>query len=98
MPLQSCLTLESLLSNNPQAVGLPPPVLKAEELLFQTSASPEVARSNSLILESRVVATLPESGSYPLPEGEGRHCLLWARHPLPGCFLCNRGSFLPLTP
>lgn len=49
-PLTRAQPPESLLSNIPQAVGLPPPVLKAGWHRFQTSVCLEVARSNSLIL------------------------------------------------
>lgn len=68
-------------------------------LRFQTSAFPRVARSNSFILGEQS-ARRPSSimGLALLPWGEGRQYVPWARHPLPGCFLCNRGSFLPLTP
>lgn len=43
--------------------------------------------------EVECIATFPDTGLYPSLLGMGG-----GTHPLPGCFLCNRGSFLPLTP
>lgn len=68
--------LESLLSNTPQAVGLPPPVPRAGWLCFQTSPFPWVARSNSFILgEQRVLGDPPQFWALSLFLGVRGGCI-----------------------